>query len=737
MNCLTQLSFWRTTRPVWIAALLLLVGSLPLLAQPTSEKSNETSPHSDATLVSEVEAMAPGESFTVALHLEMDPGWHSYWKNSGDSGLATSISWDLPEGFTAGDIQWPYPDRKQEGPLMTYGYSDEVMLLVDITPPADLEADTEVTIEGRADWLICEDVCLSAYDEISTTLQVNAEAPALNDTWADAFAETRAQLPQRIDQVEAAAYHSDGSFVLELTGADLPQDDVLFFPEEKRTISNTAPQPVVRDDDTLYLALQASEYADGSTEALRGVVVAPEGFAWTDDSRHRALAVDAAVEGEFEGDLAALQEATSSGGMTLFWALGFAFMGGLLLNLMPCVFPVISLKILGFAKKAGETPRIMRRHGGLFALGVVASFWVLAGLLLALRAAGESIGWGFQLQSPGFIALMALLFVGIGLNLAGLFDVGLKLTSVGSEVKQKASGYSESFLTGVLATIVATPCTAPFMGAALGFAITLTAPEAMGIFTALGLGMAAPYLVLSASPNMLKRLPRPGPWMETFKQVLAFPMFATALWLVWVFGQQVSIDGVALLLGGFLLLGIAGWVIGRWPAFQVSDRAWAISRTAAGLVAAGAIGLSLMGANASAPATSGDAPDATWQSFSTEQVDALESEGEPVFIDFTAAWCLTCQVNKRTTLDTRAVQEAFQEKGVHLIRADWTNHDPEITEALEQFDRSGVPLYVLYPGDGSDPTVLPEVLTPDIVLSALDDLPDADSASPSFVMQEE
>lgn len=722
-----------------LSALLLawVFAAAPHTLAQSSNTDSDTSPYSEGTLVSEVETVVPGEPFTVALHLEMDPGWHSYWKNAGDSGLATSISWDLPEGFTASDIQWPYPDRKQEGPLMTYGYSDEVMLLVDITPPAALEPGTEVTISGRADWLICEDVCLPAYDEISTTLQVDAEASALSDTWADAFAETRAQLPQRADQVEATAYYSDGSFVLELTGADLPQDDVLFFPKEKQVISNTAPQPTVRDGDALYLALQASERADGSTEALRGVVVAPEGFAWTDDSRHRALAIDASVEGAFEGDLAALQVTTASGGMTLFWALGFAFVGGLLLNLMPCVFPVISLKILGFAKKAGETPRIMRRHGGLFALGVIASFWVLAGLLLALRAAGESIGWGFQLQSPGFIALMALLFVGIGLNLAGLFEVGLKLTSVGSGVQQKASGYSESFLTGVLATIVATPCTAPFMGAALGFAITLTAPEAMGIFTALGLGMAAPYLVLSASPSMLKRLPRPGPWMETFKQVLAFPMFATALWLVWVFGQQVSIDGVALLLGGFLLLGIAGWVIGRWPAFQVSNRAWTASRVVAGLVAAGAIGLSLMGANASAPAAPGEAADATWQSFSTEQVDALQSEGEPVFIDFTAAWCLTCQVNKRTTLETRAVQEAFEENSVHLIRADWTNRDPEITQALGRFNRNGVPLYVLYPGDGSEPKVLPEVLTPQIVLDALEELPEASSPSPSFVMQEE
>ena len=721
-------------RAVGYGALLLLWMILPLSV--ASQSSNDPSPHSEAALVSEVETIAPGEPFTVAMHLQMDDGWHSYWKNSGDSGLATSIDWTLPDGFSTGEIQWPHPTVKEEGPLVTYGYSDKTMLLVEITPPDDLEPGTEVTLDARGDWLICEDICLPAHADLETTLLVDAEATP-DAEWDDAFAQARAQHPRPAAGVSVQAYRSDGSFVLQLDGDALPDEGMRFIPGEKRTISNTAPQPVMRDGDTRYLALQASEYADGSTEALRGVLLGPDGFSWsTSDRPHPALAVDAPLEGEFTGDLSALSESSAPGpGLSLWGALGFAFVGGLLLNLMPCVFPVVSLKILGFSKKANEQPRIMRRHGGLFAAGVVVSFWVLAGLLLVLRAAGEQIGWGFQLQSPGFIALMALLFVGIGLNLSGLFELGTRLTSVGGTVQQNASGYSESFLTGVLATIVATPCTAPLMGAALGVALTMSAVEAMSIFTALGAGMAAPYVVLSSVPALLRRLPKPGPWMETMKQLLAFPMFATALWLVWVFGQQVSIDGVAMLLGAFLLLGLAGWVLGRWPAMQVEGRTWMASRAVVTTVVAGALALALLGAGTEAPASGSTNADAQWQSFSTEQVDALRSDGTPVFIDFTAAWCLTCQVNKRTTLGTESVQQAFDDKGVELIRADWTNRNDEITKALSEFNRSGVPLYVLYPGDGSDPVILPEVLTPQIVLDALNELPDTRNGNPELADQ--
>jgi thiol:disulfide interchange protein DsbD len=410
----------------------------------------------------------------------------------------------------------------------------------------------------------------------------------------------------------------------------------------------------------------------------------------------------------------------------------------LLLNLMPCVFPILSIKILGFARQSGDGDAVIRRHGLAFGAGVLVSFWVLAVLLLGLRAGGSQIGWGFQLQSPLFIAAMALLFFGIGLSLLGVFEVGAGLMRWGGRVDRSSGhrGLGGSFLSGVLATVVATPCTAPFMGAALGVALTMTAGEALLVFTALGAGMALPYVSLSMAPRLLKRLPKPGAWMETLKQVLAFPMFATTVWLVWVFGQQAGIDGVALLLFALLLLGGACWILGRWGASRVSDRGRLVTRSLAAVTLAGAFTLCLLGARFERTGTRTVASDAQaeWQAFSSATVDRLRAEGRPVFIDFTAAWCLTCQVNKRTTLRTEAVRRAFEEKQVTLFQADWTNQNPEISRALYALGRSGVPVYVLYKGDGSEPVLLPEILTEDLVLDALDELPTrpavASAASP-------
>ncbi|MFB6097758.1 MAG: protein-disulfide reductase DsbD family protein, partial [Salinibacter sp.] len=419
------------------------------------------------------------------------------------------------------------------------------------------------------------------------------------------------------------------------------------------------------------------------------------------------------------------------------WALAFAFVGGLLLNLMPCVFPVLSVKILGFAQEAEEGGGTMQRNGLLFGAGVLVSMWILAGALLGLRAAGSQIGWGFQLQSPVFIALMTMLFFGIGLNLLGAFEVGTTLMNWGGRVETTAAsgtGTASAFLTGVLATVVATPCTAPFMGAALGVALTLSAAGALLIFTALGVGMATPYVVLSMTPALLDRLPKPGAWMETLKQAFAFPMFATAIWLVWVFGQQTSTGGVAFLLAGLLLLGLAAWIVHRWSAPQLSRTAMLVTRTLAGAALVGGIAIAVVGAGAApaertttASTSDSTATETTWRAYSPETVERLRESGRPVFVDFTAAWCLTCQVNKRRVLTAEAVQKAFDEKNVALVRADWTNRDPEITKALRSHGRSGVPVYVLYAGNGSEPRLLPEVLTEDIVLNALKNLPSSSS----------
>jgi thiol:disulfide interchange protein DsbD len=461
------------------------------------------------------------------------------------------------------------------------------------------------------------------------------------------------------------------------------------------------------------------------------VLVAPEGTSWAEGEDVRAMQVDVPVDSTLSvADAGGPGPVPAGGGLSLPWALAFALVGGLLLNLMPCVFPVLSVKILGFAEEAGGEASAMRRHGLLFGAGVLVSMWVLAGGLLALRAAGSQIGWGFQLQSPVFIALMTMLFFGIGLSLLGAFEVGTTLMNWGGRMQTAAAGGGNlsAFLTGVLATVVATPCTAPFMGAALGVALTLSAAGALLIFTALGVGMATPYVVLSMTPALLNRLPEPGAWMETLQQAFAFPMFATAIWLVWVFGRQTSNGGVAFLLAGLLLLGVAAWIVNRWSAPQLSRTATLVTRGIAGAALVGGVATAVVGAGAAPAEEAPTAPDETaseeanWRPYSPETIESLRAEGRPVFVDFTAAWCLTCQVNKRRVLTSRTVQEALDDKNVALVRADWTNRDPEITKALESHGRSGVPVYVLYAGDGSEPTLLPEVLTEETVLDALNDL---------------
>ena len=715
-------------RTGWMTALALLFVLQPARAQSEGEapSADDSSPHSEAQLVSEKEGVRPGSPITVALRLQMEEGWHSYWKNPGDSGEPTSIEWALPDGFTASAIKWPYPHRIEAGPFTSYGYSDEVLLLSTVTPPEDLEPGTSVTLEGKSKWLICAEVCLPAEEQISLTLPVRGQEPPPS-SWKEPIAAARAKLPKQIPEWDVRATRSAGSYALKITppeGRSPELEGAYFFSAKKAVLAHAAPQPVSRAEGSYLIALQQSEYAQKPAERLRGVLVTPDGQAWSDDGAVRALAVDVPVE---EAQAVGQAATASSSSMTLLWALLFAFGGGLILNLMPCVFPILSVKVLGFVRQASEDRAAIRRHGLLFGAGVIVSFWVLAGVLLILRAGGTEIGWGFQLQSPIFVALMALLFFGIGLSLLGVLEVGTGLMSWGGRVQAATdtSSYGESFLSGVLATTVATPCTAPLMGAALGFALTLTTTGALLIFTALGVGMAVPYVALSMAPRLLKRLPEPGGWMETFKQVLAFPMFVTTVWLIWVFGQQVGVDGMAFLLLGLLLLAMAAWMLSRWSTARVSSRVRLVTRTLAVLTLAGAVGAGITGAGYEAPAVraASSSTDLAWQDFSRKRVEQLREQGRPVFVDFTAAWCLTCQVNERTTLSAASVRRAFQNKGVSLLKADWTSRSPEITRALESHGRSGVPLYVLYKGDESEPMLLPEILTEDVVLDALSELP--------------
>jgi thiol:disulfide interchange protein/DsbC/DsbD-like thiol-disulfide interchange protein len=685
---------------VWMVAGALALGATPARALGKS--------HVKASLLAESDWILPGKPFTVGLRLEMESGWHTYWKNPGDAGLPPKVSWRLPDGFLAGPIQWPTPMRISAPPLMSYGYEGEVLLPMVLTTPGSLASGSQIVLAGRADWVECKEVCIPGRAEVELAVPVKAEPPPPPGPGSP-FAAARRLQPVAPEGwgVEAAA--ADGKILLSFR---LPAggvvSDAYFFASDASIVDHPAPQRLHSGAKLHRLDIAR---AAGHSEPLARL----EGILSADG---KSVVVDVPVT-----PLAAVPPppsppaATSTG---LPAALALAFVGGLILNLMPCVLPVLSLKVLGFLKQAGVHPRHARVHGLVFAAGVVLSFWALAGILLALRALGRHVGWGFQLQSPGFVVFLAFLFFLLALNLFGVFEMGAALTSAGN-VAAGRSGLGHSFWNGALATIVATPCTAPFMGSALGYGLSQPAAVSLLIFTALGLGMAAPYVALSWSPRLLRFLPRPGPWMEGFKQLMGFCLMATVIALLWLFGQQAGVDGIAVLLGALLLAGLGAWVYGR-PSVSVRGRALRVSVSAALVVAALAIGFGPARA-ASAARASAPVPDSRWQPWSEARVAELRGQGRPVFVDFTAAWCLTCQVNARVALDTPEVAERFEREGVTLLKADWTLRDDRITQALAAHGRQGVPVYVLYGRDPKgEPHLLPEILTPTIVLEALDEV---------------
>ncbi len=702
-----------------VSALLLGLVGLGLPSASAARQNRDPSPNSEARLISEVSSIQAGTPFTVAVHFQLEPGWHNYWQNAGDSGLPTTIEWTLPTGFEAGEIQWPAPERIVAYPLVDYGYSHEVTLLVEITPPGDLEAGSDVALEAFVDWLICETLCLPAYAELSLELPVSAGQPGADPEWAPVIQETRVNLPRSVEGLSVQAEFTETGYrlVVEANGGLTLPDSVYFYASGSSVMDHGAPQGARREGNSLTLDLAESAYAMSPSPILEGVLVAEEGGRWDADRSVSGLLVEAAVAGVPAEEAQLGANAPEGQGYTLGLALVFAFFGGMLLNLMPCVFPILSLKILGAASQGGENRTTIRNQGLVFSLGVILAFLALAGLLIILRAGGAQLGWGFQLQAPIFVAFMAALFFAIGLNLMGVFEVGASLTRMGGRVGD-SEGYGESLMSGVLATVIATPCTAPFMGAALGFALTRSIPETLLIFGMLGVGMALPYLILSLAPGLLEKLPQPGAWMETLKQVLAFPMFATVIWLVWVFGQQTGVGGATYLLTALLLVGAAGWMLGRWH--RTDRRSGWVARFVSMVVMAGATLMAVRGSGLEAPLM---AMEEGWMPFAQEEVERTMAQGRPVFVDFTAAWCLTCQVNERMVLGTETIEEAFRDGNVALFKADWTRQDPAITAALEALGRNGVPVYALYRGSsGAAAHLLPAILTEKIVLDALDEV---------------
>jgi thiol:disulfide interchange protein len=653
--------------------------------------------HLTAELVSLAPTIAPGGTLQVGLVLTLEEHWHVYWVNAGDSGEPPKITWTLPPGITAGPIQFPIPTRLPLGPLMDFGYEDSVTFPVLITAAKDVKPGP-IRLDAQINWLVCREVCIpgKAHLGLNLTVVPGATTPAQP---VGALGEALTLIPKPLPpDMKFTALGGKRDFVFTLTTGER-LTDAEFYPFDQEQIANAADQRVESLSDGVRLRVARAPELTQLPAQIHGILK-------LDDER--AYEVTAPVT---PGELPAPHGSSAAPGtaeVTVFTAIGLAFLGGIILNLMPCVFPVLFLKGLALVQSSSEERSRLRSHGLIYTLGILVSFWVIVAALLVLRAGGSQAGWGFQLQSPTFIALLAAGLFFFSLSLAGQFELGLSLTSVGGELAQK-QGYTGSFFTGVLATIVATPCTAPLMGAAIGFALAQPAGITFAVFTALALGLATPYLLLSFNPAWTRLLPRPGAWMETLKQLTAVPLFATVIWLAWVYGHLSSasglgVDHVAKLLLCFLLIAVAGWALGKWPA------RWSSAIAAVVLVA---IGLAI-------PLYQPKDTTLTWAPFSQQNLDQARAAGHPVFIDFTAAWCLSCQVNERLVLRSSDVQRQFADNKVTLLKADWTQYDPEITKQLASVGRSGVPTYVIYPGHANSPAyVLPELLTKDIVLNAL------------------
>jgi thiol:disulfide interchange protein/DsbC/DsbD-like thiol-disulfide interchange protein len=693
-----------------LAALTL---AAPLLAHAALPGAVVTTPQVRAELVAHApDGVAAGKPVWLGLKIEHQPHWHTYWKNPGDSGLPTTLAWTLPQGVTAGDIEWPTPARLPIGPLMNFGFEGTLLLPVPLTVPAAFNADT-LEVKLRADWLVCKDVCIPEGGDF--TLKLPAAATTAGH--AALFAQARAALPQVLAGAKGSVAVQGSELVVQVAGlpAAWRGKALGFLPETAGVINNAAvPQAQWQGEAwTARVPLDAQRSESPTTlPVVLTLAGAPAGLS-VQLPVTTAWPAPAAAPAPLPslGDAQISTPATAAP-LGLALALLLALAGGVLLNLMPCVFPVLSLKVLGFAGQAQDRRSLLQ--GGLaYTAGVVLSFVALAGLLLVLRAGGEQLGWGFQLQSPTVVATLAALFTLIGLNLAGVFEFGSVLPSSWAAARARHP-VVDSFLTGVLAVAVASPCTAPFMGAALGAALTWPAAQALLVFTALGLGMALPYLLASAWPALARLLPRPGVWMAHFKVLMAFPMFATVLWLAWVLGVQVGVGGMVALLGVLLALAFVAWALGSptlGPRARAGFGALALLLMAAALVWA----VPALKQEAVAQSTAAD----PWQPWSSERVAQARAAGRTVFVDFTAAWCVTCQVNKRTTLAADRVKHAFESQQVLLLRADWTRRDPAITAELARLGRSGVPVYVVYTPGTTGPRVLSEILSVSEVLGAI------------------
>ncbi len=705
---------------------LLLVSlsmALGLLTSPMAQAARDPSPHSEIKLIAERPNAA---GFWAAVVLSADPDWHTYWMNPGDSGLPTQVQWEPTPRFQIGPLLWPFPERIEHPPLVTYGYHGEVIFPVRISPLSGFDPQQPFKMKGRASWLICKEVCLPAHGEVEWSWP-NAINETL-DEQASTIASALSKLPQNPQQdprLHFEALVNDG--LIEVRASLLSPNAGAARALEFFSFSSEAL------DHSIPLESEKNATHQRWVRHLKTGALPPreiKGTAVLYGPGDRTTAWDLSLIASNQKILPVKAPAVFGNGPSLAWMGVFAFLGGLILNLMPCVFPVLSIKVLSLLQKSKHTARSSQAHAAAYTFGILLTFWVLSLGLIALRSTGEQLGWGFQLQSPVFLALLSGLFFLLGFNLLGVFEFGTSLMGIGSKGHgdlEKTSPIFASFMTGALAVVVATPCTAPFMGTAIGFAFNRGPFEVFLIFSSLGFGLASPFLLLALRPSWLSFLPRPGAWMEKLKQFLAFPLFATLIWLLWALVQQVGANGLAVVLLGLWLLSVGVWANRTLRAPWAGRVFIALILTVFLLFSFGMSGfeppLSFPNRESSATAQH------HWRPFSPEELARLRQAKTPVFIDFTAAWCLTCQVNERVVLNRPDIIQEFKSKGVVMLKADWTRRDSTIASFLDSLGRSGVPVYALYLPGQAQPKLLSEILTPGIIQEALATLPNLPDAS--------
>ena len=617
--------------------LILSITILTLSWIPTAEANVVYSANAHTQIVSEYSSVRPGQTFRAAIHFKMDPNWHIYWRNPGDSGIPPKIEWELPEGVTAGEFQWPMPEFIPVDPLMTYGYHGEVLLPFQVNIPTNYN-NSEIILKGKLEYLACEIICVPGKADLELMLPIKT-IPDFDMMWSPKIKGVDLFLPDKFVGGEVKVYDDDSHYLIEARLEKEPKQ-LYFFPYQDDIINHYEAQPFSYQNGTARLRVVKSDYHPDQLDFIQGI-----------------LSIDKLNHSEFKVLISEMSKGEVHQDSLGFWlALFFAFLGGIILNLMPCVLPVLSIKILNIVQLAKDNRTKIVKDGFLFSFGIISAFWVLAILLILLKSAGQEIGWGFQFQSPAFVIAMIVLFTTLALNLFGVFEIGVNMNRL--SFMQKGGAFWE----GVLATIVATPCTAPFMGSALGYALTQSATVSFLIFTFLGIGLATPFLLLILFPSLMKFVPKPGPWMVHLKRFFGVVFLLTVAWLFWILSLQVNIPFISHTKSESLI---------------------------------------------------------EWQEFSPELIEQYRNENKIVFLDFTARWCLTCQVNEGVAFSSEELANKFKELDVMTVKADWTNYDEDITKALADLGRNAIPLYVLYPKNKGEPVLLPELITPNIVMEYL------------------